>query len=335
MQNINLSAVEYDFPKRTTIPTWYNNVGFNILINHLTTDKKLTKTTLANGLANVNTNGSNTLILKSRDTRRLTVFKIIKLIGAGAIGTVHDIEIQSWLQNGKAAILPTAKYVIKIITSDGPAERDIFIEGIMHVLASHELSANEIPKFHNIMYNKYNQNTYIVMQKLQGGELLSRILSQSKNPTAASSIIKTTIEGIAKILTKLHKSLQFIHSDLHPGNIYVRPDGTVALLDFGLASGVIPNSSHRIGKQNAFITHFHPGIDIAFLAFTICYEYSSKLTADCKNYLRHLCTTVDDNCLLDRREFRKIDTWEPVLKKLNNLNPLNSTPSAIRHAVNQ
>ncbi|KAK2758823.1 hypothetical protein FQN54_003515 [Arachnomyces sp. PD_36] len=58
------------------------------------------------------------------------------------------------------------------------------------------------------------------------------------------------------------KEIVFTHGDLHPGNMVVRDDGTVVLLDWGL-SGYFPDywEFYRATFNGAFREDFHPQIE--------------------------------------------------------------------------
>jgi serine/threonine protein kinase len=74
-----------------------------------------------------------------------------------------------------------------------------------------------------------DDHAHIAMEFVPGGDLRQRI-DQGVLP---SSAIEYTRQ-IASALDRLH-SLGILHRDLKPGNIMVRQDGSLALIDFGLA----------------------------------------------------------------------------------------------------
>ena len=74
-----------------------------------------------------------------------------------------------------------------------------------------------------------DDHAHIAMEYVPGGDLRQRI---DKGVAEADAISYT--RQIASALAKLH-SLGILHRDLKPGNIMVREDDTLALIDFGLA----------------------------------------------------------------------------------------------------
>ncbi len=59
----------------------------------------------------------------------------------------------------------------------------------------------------------------------------------------------------------------FFHADPHPGNILVRPDGTIVLLDFGLAKDFAPGFREGLGRLTASIVGGdRPAVAAAFRA---------------------------------------------------------------------
>jgi len=74
-----------------------------------------------------------------------------------------------------------------------------------------------------------DDHAHIAMEYIPGGDLKERI---KKGVSEAEAIDYT--RQIAGALTQLH-SLGILHRDLKPGNIMVRDDGSLALIDFGLA----------------------------------------------------------------------------------------------------
>src|SRR5687767_9623301 len=80
--------------------------------------------------------------------------------------------------------------------------------------------------------------TALVMELVEGTTLADRIATGPLPVDEALAIAKQ----IAEALEAAHEK-SIIHRDLKPANIKVRTDGTVKLLDFGLAKALEPLSS--------------------------------------------------------------------------------------------
>jgi len=74
-----------------------------------------------------------------------------------------------------------------------------------------------------------DDHAHIAMEYLSGGDLKQRIREGISEP----DVLQYTIQ-IAGALAKVH-SVGILHRDLKPGNVMLRDDGSVALIDFGLA----------------------------------------------------------------------------------------------------
>ena len=108
----------------------------------------------------------------------------------------------------------------------------------------------------------------------------------SKKPTASRALVMELVEGptladrIARgpipldealpIATQIAEALEaaheqgIVHRDLKPANIKVRPDGTVKVLDFGLAKAMEPRAAHAAGDVSQSPTITTPGDDAAW-----------------------------------------------------------------------
>ena len=74
-----------------------------------------------------------------------------------------------------------------------------------------------------------DDHVHIAMEYLSGGALKQRMERPISEPRAVSYL-----RQIAGALAKIH-SVGILHRDLKPGNIMLREDGSIALIDFGLA----------------------------------------------------------------------------------------------------
>ena len=74
-----------------------------------------------------------------------------------------------------------------------------------------------------------DDHAHIVMEYLDGGDLKQRIAKGIKEADAVRYL-----RQIASALAEIHE-VGILHRDLKPGNIMLRGDDTVALIDFGLA----------------------------------------------------------------------------------------------------
>ena len=86
--------------------------------------------------------------------------------------------------------------------------------------------------------------TALVMELVEGDDLSQRIARGAIPLDEALSIAKQ----IAEALEAAHEQ-GIIHRDLKPANIKVRPDGTVKVLDFGLAKAMEPTGALSASKS--------------------------------------------------------------------------------------
>jgi serine/threonine protein kinase len=74
-----------------------------------------------------------------------------------------------------------------------------------------------------------DDHAYIAMEYFSGGDLRAR-MRQPVTPVAALKVLAQIVRALAAI-----HGVGVLHRDLKPGNVMMRGDGTVALIDFGLA----------------------------------------------------------------------------------------------------
>ncbi len=145
-------------------------------------------------------------------------YEIRNLVGKGGMGQVflaHDCL------TGRDVALKTlhAKYV---------ADHDVVARFVREVTLARQLDHPGIVK----LYDTHNWNSalFYTMEYVEG-KTLRRWLSEKKRLDFGSAVRVLCL--VADALEHAHKIT--IHRDLSPENIMVLPDGSVRLLDFGLA----------------------------------------------------------------------------------------------------
>src|SRR6516164_3099879 len=161
---------------------------------------------------------------------RLGAYEILSLIGSGGMGEVYRAR-DSRLNRDVA---------IKVLPTDVAADHDRLarFEREAQVLAS--LNHPNIAQIHGV--DDSSGTPALVMELVDGPTLADRI---AKGPIPLDEALPIA-KQIAEALEAAHE-LGIIHRDLKPANIKVRPDGTVKVLDFGLAKAFDPAASSGAG----------------------------------------------------------------------------------------
>ena len=152
---------------------------------------------------------------------RLGPYEITARIGVGGMGEVYRATDTKLKRDVAIKVLPDA------VAHDG--ERLARFEREAQVLAS--LNHPYIAQIHGLQ--EADGVKALVMELVEGPTLADRLAAGAIPIDEAAPIAKQ----IAEALEAAHEQ-GIIHRDLKPANIKVRPDGTVKVLDFGLASVV-------------------------------------------------------------------------------------------------
>jgi len=95
-----------------------------------------------------------------------------------------------------------------------------------------------------------DDHAFIAMEYFPRGDLRRRI-KQGMSPEAALHVL----QQMASALAAVHER-GILHRDLKPGNVMLRADGTIALIDFGLAKEIAQEESIT-GRGEIFGTPFY------------------------------------------------------------------------------
>jgi CheY-like chemotaxis protein len=136
-------------------------------------------------------------------------------LGIGSFGEVWKVkDIEE---------IPPSIYVAKIPLSKNFNAKIEKEARILERLSDHAC----VPKFREIIEEK---NKTILIQEFVVGKTLFEVIERELTNKEVESIVIQLTDVVAYA-----HDLEIIHRDIKPGNVMVRPDGTITLLDFGVA----------------------------------------------------------------------------------------------------
>jgi Tol biopolymer transport system component len=159
---------------------------------------------------------------------RVGVYDVTEQIGEGGMGQVFRATDTSLGRQVAIKVLPAA------FAAD--PERTARFEREAKTLAS--LNHPHIAAVYG--FEKSSAAMYLVMEHVDGEDLSRRI---ARGPIPLDEAIPIARQ-IAEALAAAHDQ-GIVHRDLKPANIKVRTDGTVKVLDFGLAKAMDPGNASR------------------------------------------------------------------------------------------
>jgi serine/threonine-protein kinase len=158
--------------------------------------------------------------------RQLGVYRVESLVGAGGMGEVYRARDTRLGRDVAIKILP------RVFTSD--PERLVRFEREARVLAS--LNHQHIGAIYGV--EEADGIPALVLELVEGPTLADRLQG---GPLPVAEALTIAVQ-IAEALEGAHQQ-GIIHRDLKPANIKIREDGTVKVLDFGLAKALDPRSA--------------------------------------------------------------------------------------------
>jgi len=168
---------------------------------------------------------------------RLGSFEIAVLIGVGGMGEVYRATDTNLKRPVAIKVLPQSV--------SGVPDRLARFQREAEALAS--LNHPNIAQIYGL--EKSDGAISLVMELVDGPTLADRI---AQGPIAVDEALPIA-KQISEALEAAHER-GIIHRDLKPANIKLRPDGTVKVLDFGLAKAMEPAATSTVGSLAPTIT---------------------------------------------------------------------------------
>ena len=169
-------------------------------------------------------------------------YKILDILGSGGMGIVYKAEDIKLHRTVALKFLPIE------LTSDETAKNRF----IREAQSASSLQHNNICTIHEIDETEDGQ-FFIAMDYYEGETLKNKIKRES---ISLDEIIKITTQ-IAEGLNKAHEN-GIIHRDIKSANIFITKDGTVKILDFGLAKRVDRSQFTTMGVKLGTTDYMSP-----------------------------------------------------------------------------
>ena len=255
---------------------------------------------------------------------KLGVYEVTAQIGAGGMGEVYRARDTSLDRDVAIKVLPDA------FATD--TERLARFEREAKVLAS--LNHPNIAAIYGL--EKSGETPALVLELVEGPTLQDRI---AKGPIPLDEALPIARQ-IAEALEAAHEQ-GIIHRDLKPANVKVKDDGTVKVLDFGLAKALQPDLSDLDAANSPTMTMTAAATKMGVIMGTAAYmapEQAKGRQVD-KRVDIWAFGVVLYEMLTGRQAFGGTDiseTLASVLKTDLNLDGLPAdTPRALRRALSR
>jgi len=163
-------------------------------------------------------------------------YKLIKQIGQGGMATVFK-AVRTSFESQK----PVAIKKLRLFNQSKELKKKFKAEQLILSKLSHP---NIIDYHHG--EGAENEVAYLVMELIENGKVINEYVRQKKLST--KQIIQLIIQA-SQALQYAHNHL-IIHRDIKPSNLMITPDGSLKVLDFGIAKLISEENQDRDGLSN-------------------------------------------------------------------------------------
>ena len=160
-------------------------------------------------------------------------YKIIREVGKGGMGCVYE-AVDSY-GNKIALKMMSAK------AASHPDYREMFE---LEVQSLKKLSHPSVVKIIGEPFSDAGGNLYLPMEFVEGRTISQMV--QSNGPIGEQETL-SIFSKLLEVFSYIH-SKACIHRDVKPSNIMIRPDGSVCVIDFGIAKDSKTSTGKTIGR---------------------------------------------------------------------------------------
>jgi eukaryotic-like serine/threonine-protein kinase len=196
-------------------------------------------------------------------------YEIIERVGRGGMGVLY---------RGKDPVLDR-EVAIKLMSGDFSADEAARARFFREARAAARLQHRNIVTIYEFAEDEHG-TPYIAMEFLRGRSLAARMTA----PPPLTLV--QNLDVLTQLCTGLHYAHEqgIVHRDVKPGNIWMMDDGTVKLLDFGIAkiaASTMTNAGHVLGSAAYMAPEQVAGREIdgradVFAAGVVLYELVAR-----------------------------------------------------------
>ena len=152
---------------------------------------------------------------------RIPGIKVLRLIGEGGMSRVYLASREG----------DDEPLVVKILRSEVTADKTALARFIEEYNLVERIRSRHVARIHS--HGVSGEHAYLVMEFFDGGDLNNRLAGKPLPPEEALQIFRELMFALGDI----HEQ-GILHRDLKPQNLMFRSDGSLAILDFGIAKHV-------------------------------------------------------------------------------------------------
>jgi eukaryotic-like serine/threonine-protein kinase len=175
-------------------------------------------------------------------TKRLGDYEILAVLGSGGMGRVYKVR----------NVITDRVEAMKVLLPDLQGHEEVAARFLREIKV---LAALKHPNIAALLTALTIENQLVmIMEYVEGQSLSSRLI---QGPIPVGEALKY-IDQVLDALSYAHQQ-HVIHRDIKPANIMLTPEGTVKLMDFGIArSGAEPRKLTATGSTLGSLSYMSP-----------------------------------------------------------------------------
>ena len=174
-------------------------------------------------------------------------YRIVRVVGSGGFGITYEAEDIDYAPKSLSRVLPAR---LRRPRCDHAREtqvrppRETFEWPVNFLQEARTLARFEHPSIVRVSrVYEANSTAYMVMRFEQGQSFEDWLKGLGRPPTQDE--LDAIVAPLLDALQMMHAA-KFLHRDIAPDNVIIRPDGTPVLLDFGAARRAVAERSHAL-----------------------------------------------------------------------------------------